>query len=143
MQTYIGTKMINARPMTRDTYSLYRGWTLPEDEDGDEPGYLVEYLDGSASNHPAHKNYISWSPKDVFEEAYVTLGKNVSGEPGYLQRLAGELAEAKHRENKLYKFFWSQTYPELSPEEQQLLRAQHLCMQSYISILKNRRRLQK
>lgn len=39
-------------------------------ETDDSPGYMVEYLDGGEPNHPNHKGYISWSPKDVFERAY-------------------------------------------------------------------------
>lgn len=60
MLMYIGTKMIDARPMTRGEYNKYRGWMLPPDEDPDDQGYLVRYPDG----------YESWSPKEVFEEAY-------------------------------------------------------------------------
>lgn len=67
---YIGTKLIEATPMTRLEYNQYRGWQLPEDENGADEGYLVEYLDGGATNHPDHTGYISWSPKDVYEKAY-------------------------------------------------------------------------
>lgn len=56
--------------MTRKAYNDYRGWELPADENGDDDGFLVEYLDGGKSNHPAHEGYISWSPKDVFERTY-------------------------------------------------------------------------
>ena len=38
---YIGTKMINAEPMTRAAYNVFRGWELPADENGDDEGYLV------------------------------------------------------------------------------------------------------
>lgn len=44
MQAYIGSKIITAEP---------------QDKDG-APGYRVVYPD----------NYVSWSPKAVFEEAY-------------------------------------------------------------------------
>lgn len=60
MKTYIGTKMIQACPMTRGAYNEYRGWTIPADENPADEGYMVKYSDG----------YVSWSPKDVFEEAY-------------------------------------------------------------------------
>ena len=60
MRKYIGTKMIDARPMTRGEYNQYRGWMQPPDENPDDQGYLVRYPDG----------YESWSPWDVFEEAY-------------------------------------------------------------------------
>ncbi|MFC6640402.1 MULTISPECIES: DUF2829 domain-containing protein [Sulfitobacter] len=70
MQTFFGTKQIKATAMTRQAYNNYRGWTLPADEDGADHGYLVEYIDGGASNHPDHAGYISWSPADVFARAY-------------------------------------------------------------------------
>jgi hypothetical protein len=70
MENYIGVKRIKAKPMNRLEYNEYRGWNLPSDEDGTDEGFLVEYIDGGKANHPDHKGYISWSPKEVFENAY-------------------------------------------------------------------------
>lgn len=80
MQIYIGTKVIKAKPMTRKEYNDYRGWQLPADEVhlADEPGQLVEYLDKGRANDDRHQGYISWSPQDVFEKAYVDTSKGVS-----------------------------------------------------------------
>jgi len=47
MKTYIGVKIIKAEPIEKDG----------------KPGYKVKYKDG----------YESWSPKEVFEEAYREL----------------------------------------------------------------------
>ena len=60
MKNFIGTKMIEAEPMTRGQYNEYRGWKIPENENPSDDGYLVKYLDG----------YESWSPKKQFNEAY-------------------------------------------------------------------------
>ncbi|MBQ2045541.1 MAG: DUF2829 domain-containing protein [Bacteroidaceae bacterium] len=60
MKQYIGTKVIEARPMNRGEYNEYRGWPIPANENPADEGYLVKYPDG----------YESWSPKAVFEEAY-------------------------------------------------------------------------
>ncbi len=60
MKKYIGTKMIEAKPMNRGDYNTYRGWNIPKDENPADEGYLVMYSDG----------YESWSPKKQFEEAY-------------------------------------------------------------------------
>lgn len=60
MKKYIGTKMIEAKPMNRGDYNKYRDWTIPKDENPSDEGYLVKYSDG----------YESWSPKKQFEEAY-------------------------------------------------------------------------
>jgi hypothetical protein len=58
MKQYIGTKVIKAKPMTRDAAEALLKRDVGGKKTGD--GYLVEYQDG----------YQSWSPKDVFEEAY-------------------------------------------------------------------------
>ena len=60
MKKYVGTKMLEARPMNRGEYNEYRGWTIPANENPNDEGYLVKYQDG----------YESWSPKDIFEESY-------------------------------------------------------------------------
>jgi hypothetical protein len=70
MDRYIGTKAVLAKPMTRADYNTYRGWTLPADENGADEGFLVEYLDGGKANVAGHAGYVSWSPTDVFENAY-------------------------------------------------------------------------
>jgi len=67
---YYGTKKIAAKPMTRLEYNQFRGWELPADENGDDEGYLVEYLDGGKPNVPGFDGYVSWSPKEQFEAAY-------------------------------------------------------------------------
>jgi len=70
MKLHIGTKQVTATPMIRAAYNAYRGWTLPADEDGSDAGYLVEYLDGGKPNDSRHAGYISWSPKEQFDNAY-------------------------------------------------------------------------
>lgn len=60
MERYIGTKIIDAEPMTRGEYNKFRGWQIPANENPDDAGYKVIYSD----------NYVSWSPATVFEEAY-------------------------------------------------------------------------
>lgn len=71
---HIGTKAVLAHIMTKQEYCDYRGWTVPENEDATEQGYFVEYVDGGKPNHPDHVGYISWSPKDVFEQSYKPSG---------------------------------------------------------------------
>jgi len=69
MKAYIGTKIIKATPMTRGEYNNYRGWDIPENENPEDEGYLVEYSDG----------YQSWSPEKQFEEAYRECDKMTFG----------------------------------------------------------------
>jgi hypothetical protein len=82
MKRYIGTKLINAKPMTRQAYNDFRGWTLPDDENGSDEGYLVEYVDGGKGNTDHYAGYVSWSPADVFDRAYrpcegMTFGQSI------------------------------------------------------------------
>lgn len=71
MKTYYGTKKLRAKPMSLGEYNKLRGWTIPENEDPEKAGYLVEYLDGvSTPNVEGFLGYVSWSPKEVFEVWY-------------------------------------------------------------------------
>lgn len=70
MKRYIGTKLVNMQPMTRQEYNDFRGWTLPADENGADEGYLVEYLDGGKPNTTQYAGYVSWSPKVQADSAY-------------------------------------------------------------------------
>jgi len=69
MQHYIGTKQITAKPMSLGDYNEYRGWTIPKDEDPSTEGYLVVYS----------SDYESWSPKEVFDSAYLFMGEDNDG----------------------------------------------------------------
>lgn len=50
--------------MTKDYYGTKKITAWEQEKDG-KPGYAVKYADG----------YTSWSPKDVFEEAYKSSGE--------------------------------------------------------------------
>ncbi len=89
MKTFIGTKIILAAPMTLGDYNDKQGWTIPEGQDPLTEGYLVEYTDGGKPNHPDHKGYISWSPKEVFENSYHTMQDKVAFE--HIQNLIDSL----------------------------------------------------
>lgn len=67
---YEGTKRVRPFRMTRGQWCLFRGWEVPADENPNDEGYLVEYLDGGKPNHPDFEGYISWSPAGVFENSY-------------------------------------------------------------------------
>lgn len=67
MRTYIGTKVIKSRQLTRGEYNQLRGWTLPENENPHEIGYLVEYED----------HHVTWTPKETFEMTYTDIEAGV------------------------------------------------------------------
>lgn len=76
MQKYIGTRLIKSAPMNRADYNTYRGWELPDDENGADEGYLVEYMDGCKPNCENNEDYISWSPEDPHNTYRPTDGMN-------------------------------------------------------------------
>ena len=98
MNIFYGTKKIAARPMNREDYNRYRGWTLPADENGTDDGFLVEYLDGGEKNHPLHDGYISWSPKSVFENSYQDTAVGM---------FFGHAIEALKAGHKVYRAGWN------------------------------------
>lgn len=141
MNTYVGTKIVNALPMTRGEYNEYRGWALPADEDGADEGYLVEYLDGGKPNHPEHVGYISWSPKAQFDAANVPVG-NIAGLPPHLIRVRAEQAQLAERVTKLAAFVLDNpTFQKLHHEERELLQFQLRAMEEYLMILERRCKL--
>ena len=66
MQKYIGTKLVEAEPAWRLNGKVYEAGTMFGSADRPEEGYRVRYTDG----------YESWSPKAVFEQAYLPLEHN-------------------------------------------------------------------
>lgn len=69
MEKYLGVKLVEAEPKNLGDYNKFKGWNIPKDEDPLREGYMVKYSD----------NYISWSPKEIFEEAYRKLDKLTFG----------------------------------------------------------------
>lgn len=92
MRSYIGTKPINATPMTRLAYNVLRGWALPLDERGEDEGFLVEYVDGGPANVPGYAGYVSWSPRDVFERSYRPTDGMTFGAAVELLKRGGKVA---------------------------------------------------
>lgn len=94
MEFYLGTKAINAKPMSRQEYNNFRGWRLPADEEGTDEGYLVEYLDGGVPNTEQYEGYVSWSPREQFEKAYQCDGKFSFGHAIELAKRGNKIARA-------------------------------------------------
>ena len=67
---YVGTRRVKATPMSRQDYNNLRGWRLPDDEDGNDEGYLIEHTDGGKPNTLDYEGYVSWSPKDTFDNTF-------------------------------------------------------------------------
>jgi len=70
MGLFVGTKLINAEPMSRGEYCLHRGWKVPTDEDPNDSGFLVEHLSKTNGTTIEYSGYISWMPTEEFFEHY-------------------------------------------------------------------------
>jgi hypothetical protein len=66
MNKYIGFKIIEAEPMTYGDFKCYEKKESYDPAKEYEKGYKVSYPDG----------YVSWSPKEVFEKAYMKIIPN-------------------------------------------------------------------
>lgn len=60
LKQYVGSKLVFAKEMNLGDYNDYRGWTIPEEEDPKQKGYLVKDESGREN----------WHPADNFEESY-------------------------------------------------------------------------
>ena len=134
MCAYIGTKSVLATTMTRGEYNHYRNWDIPENEDPNKSGYLVEYTDGGSPNHPDHKGYVSWSPAEVFANSYQR-----SGTPK--DRLRVEQAELLERISKAQAFINKGKPDFMTNEAWGLLLDQVAIQNQYYDILHKRYKL--
>jgi hypothetical protein len=129
MNKFKGTKEVMAKPMTLGEYNTLRGWVLPENEYPATDGYLVEYLDSPNKNHDDYDNYISWSPKDVFERYYNSVDT-------FLERLVLEEKEIGEKIVALNNGLMSNGFSEkVGMTQFELLALQHSTMMSYRRVL--------
>lgn len=126
MKKYIGTKHVEAEPMTMgEAYErgLLQVGRVPDVESAKRMGYHVRYADG----------YGSWSPAKPFEEAYKVAYT-------FLDRLHIEMRHLYEKMDKLSPFIESGKIDEVVTDKYQnyLLRLQHKVMSRYINILECR-----
>lgn len=67
MQAFIGTKVIRAEVMSKGEFEKVFRRVHPDNSPVEAEGYHVQYL------NPNGSTYDSWSPKNVFDEAYRSL----------------------------------------------------------------------
>ena len=68
---FFGSSIVTAIGMNRAEYNDYRGWQLPENENGSDDGFLVVDPSGP-KNDDRHDGYIQWLPVEVFHNRYRT-----------------------------------------------------------------------
>lgn len=123
MKKYIGTKQIEAEPMTMgEAYGkgLLQAGRVPNESEKSNAGYHVKYQDG----------YESWLPAEPFEKAYKCSET-------FLDRLHIEMRDLYTKMDKLSPFIESGKIDEVVTDKYQnhLLRLQHRIMSRYINVL--------
>lgn len=126
MKKYIGTKQIEAEPMTMgEAYEkgLLQAGKVPNENEKSKAGYHVRYQDG----------YESWSPAKPFEKAYKCADS-------FLDRLYIEMRDLYEKMDKFAPFIESGKIDEVVTDKYQnhLLRLQHRIMSRYINVLECR-----
>jgi hypothetical protein len=126
MKKYIGTKQIEAEPMTMgEAYEkgLLQAGRVPNENEKSNAGYHVRYQDG----------YESWSPAEPFDKAYKRADT-------FLDRLYIERTELHDKLTKLRSFIESPKFLETVTDEYQrkLLSKQEGIMQGYLDVLDER-----
>lgn len=126
MKKYIGTKQIEAEPMTLGDFIARTGrnpYKNPNEHDPEEDGYFVRYKDG----------YESWSPSKPFEEAYKCADT-------FLDRLHIEQKDLAEKLGKLSLFVESPKFTDTVQESNQreLLLKQREYMGEYLNVLNQR-----
>lgn len=129
MKKYIGTKQVEAEPMTMgQAYEkgFLQAGRVPSETEQDKQGYNVKYADG----------YESWSPAEPFEQSYKVADT-------FVDRLLIERDELNERLNKLRQFIESPKFVEIVTDEYQrlLLSKQESRMHEYLEILNERIKL--
>lgn len=138
MKSFIGTKIIRAKPMTRQAYNDFRGWAVPADENPADEGYLVEYVDGGKANTPEYTGYVSWSPKAQFDAAYTEIPNADTMLHAYQIRVAAEKAELDKKREKLIAFVRSEAFNAIHAQERSRLTRQLTAMDDYSAALGER-----
>lgn len=132
-QAFASNLIVNAIPMTRQAYNDMRGWKLPENENGEDEGYLVEQVDfGPVGGH------VTWVPKDAFERHHVAMGTNAEHVLPWKLRVLAEKAQLDQRLYGLTIYIKTEHFKSLSSAQRLLLNEQHRLMTEYSNVLQVR-----
>lgn len=131
MKKYVGTKHLEAEPMTMgEAYrrNLLQAGRIPNEEQKDAEGYYVRYADG----------YESWSPKEAFEAAYQC-------EETFVDRLEVERQELMQKLVKCATFVDGSDFRKVIKDDYPafFLTLQRSLMGRYLQVLESRLHLAK
>ena len=128
MKTYIGKKQVKAEPMN-ELAAVEKGYAR-KNEDNHEwrEGYHVQYT------NPDGSTYDSWSPKQVFEQAYKCADN-------FLNRLQIEYSELAERLDSLDEFLsrgFDHVAEKIGYKQAAMLISQRMVMKAYFDMLDTR-----
>ena len=123
MKKYLGTKLVTAKPMTREDAEVVPGkFIKPAKQEYSGEGYLVRYEDG----------YQSWSPKEVFDKAYKPADN-------FLDRLIIERDEVQQRLSSLTSALMQEDFQEkVGSKQYYWMQEQRNAMEIYVEVLNKR-----
>ena len=123
MKKYLGTKLVTAKPMTREEAEANLGkFIKPAKQEYSGEGYLVRYEDG----------YQSWSPKEVFDKAYKPADN-------FLDRLIIERDEVQQRLSSLTSALMQEDFQEkVGSKQYYWMQEQRNAMEIYVEVLNKR-----
>lgn len=137
--------LVITTPMTRLEYNRLRGWAVPEDENPEDNGYLIQDVQGNA-NVPGYEGYCSWKPETEMGDKYITLPGTIvdyQHPKPHVQRVLIELADLTARTAKLEAFFQTDTFKKTVPDAQKtLLYSQVSLHRKLIAVLTERIKLE-
>jgi len=81
---YIGCEIIQAEPITLGAYNIFRGWTIPQDENPNEKGYKITYFIRGKAQY-------TYKPKSDFDRTYYQLEEGTKITQGDLNGFVEEL----------------------------------------------------
>lgn len=148
LKKFTGTKDVMAMPMTKAEYYELLG--RPEAKIYVyEYGYFVMYELNGNLNMDGFDGYVSWLPKDVFENSYGLSENSVNGlksensvnglkSESFVDRLKNEYLELLERINNLDDFLRNALIDGKEIEQERLLNIQLYAMKTYAGILKTR-----
>ncbi|MFV5507408.1 crAss001_48 related protein [Acinetobacter sp. 197] len=131
MVAFAGTSLVHAATMTRQEYNDYRGWQLPEGENGEDIGYIIEDRAGK-KNTDELEGFVQWLPEDEFLRKFKPAPKN------HIERMQSEKHELDTKLNALKAFLaklGTDEAPLLTDEQVDFLEEQKEAMQNYSDVL--------
>lgn len=131
MCAYLGSMAVHAATMTRQEYNDFRGWQLPESENGEDQGYLIEDREGK-KNTEQLEGFVQWLPEDEFKRKFKPQPKT------HIERMLEEKEALDVKLNALKAFLVkvaTNEAPMLTDDQVGNLEEQCEAMQSYSDVL--------